>query len=72
MLVPMYYNTNSFFTRSNYLQIQFLPKNYLGMVPVFPDMPSYLVLGSFPINIFSTALLLPALIVLRALANILE
>ena len=107
MLVPMYYNTNSFFTRSfslmhrvlvysssliikvlselhfevswfhvapwfYYFQIQSLQKNYLGTVPVFPDMPSYLVLGSFLINIFSTSLLLPALIVLRALANILE
>ena len=41
------------------------------MIPVFPDLQ--LVLGSFlMINIFSTALALPALLVLRALANLLE
>ena len=42
------------------------------MVPVSPDMSIYLVLGSFLTNIFSTALALPALIVMRALANLLE
>ena len=42
------------------------------MVTVFPDMSRQLVLGSFLINISSTALALPALIVLRALANLLE
>ena len=41
------------------------------MVPVFPDLCP-VVLGSFLINIFSTALALSALIVLKALPNVLE
>ena len=41
------------------------------MVPVFPDLCP-LVLGNFLVNIFSTALALSALIVLKALPNLLE
>ena len=44
--------------------------DYLGMTPVLPDLPSSLV--GFLINISSTALALPALIVLGTLANLLE
>ena len=40
------------------------------MVPVFPDLS--LILDNFLINFFSTAVVLPALIVLRTLANLLK
>ena len=42
------------------------------MVPAFPDVLLDIVLGNFLINLFSTALALFALIVLRALANLLK
>ena len=59
--------------QSYYSQIWLLQKDYLGMVPVFPDV---VVLGQFPgkYNISSiwTALALSALIVLRILAHLLQ